>query len=335
MFRQPIDRLRGLFEASDLAIDLGTANTRIYALGRGIVAEESSIVEWTALNTESSGPALTGRNRDRAPVMPVRGGVVVDVPAAAALLRPMISRSQRFGLRGYRGIVCAPTDADRGERDALVEAAGQAGVSVLDIVPEPLAAALGGGLNIASPYAQMIVDIGSGVTDIAVIRSRRIVFAAAIRTACGDFHAAVTRAVAARHGVRLHAGEAERLVAAAGALRRHKPACVDAATGFGADGCETAVRVHDWELRESIDPFIDTIVAKISDVLRNLPEMTAVEVIEDGIWLTGGGACIDGMVERIAGGTTLDGRTVRDPLHAVIHGAALMLAGTVHNSRPQ
>jgi len=326
MFCQFPGGLRGLFAGMDLAIDLGTANTRICAPGRGVIVEESSIVERTGPSTGATGQAPAGRERAETRVMPVRGGVVVDVEGAADLLRAMIGRCRSFGLRRPRGIVCAPTDADRNERGTLAEAVGRAGVSIIEIVPEPLAAALGSGLDIASPYAQMLVDIGSGVTDIAVMRARRIVFASAMRTACSDLQAAVTRAVAAHHGAVLRAGEAARLVAEAGALPKQGQASAHGATGIRPDGAEVTLCVSDRELREAIDPILDAIVEKISHVLRSLPETTAVEVIEDGIWLTGGGACIDGMAERIAGGAMLDGRTVRDPLHAVVHGAALMLA---------
>ncbi len=184
-----------------LAIDLGTANTRIFAQGEGLIAET---------------PSEIGPNPD-APLLPLRGGVVVDVDAAAHLLSSLIRRTRWFGQAEPEAIVCAPTDLRQNERSALIGAMCKAGISILSVAPEPLAAALGAGLNIGSSYAQMVIDIGAGVTDIAVIREGRIIHAKAIRLACRDMEAAISDAVGARYGIKLNRTESELLVKKVGA----------------------------------------------------------------------------------------------------------------------
>jgi len=251
--------------------------------------------------------------------------VVVDVDAAAALLHPLIRRSRRLGLLPPRALVCIPTDASARERDALVEAAGLAGASVVAVAPEPLAAALGAGLDLASPYARMLVDIGSGVTDIAVIRAGRIICSAALRTACSDLEQAVRQHIASCHGLLLNPGEAGRLVMKAGLHPETGHEALLTATGTRRQRVQVSIPVTDREIRRAMDPIIEKIVARIAGFLKDLPHSVACEVIEDGICLTGGGACLPGIVERIAAGTMLDVFPAANPLHAVIEGAARML----------
>ena len=326
MLRPCISRFRRMVPIPYLAIDLGTANTRVYSLGKGLIAEKPSIVQLKPDEARLFGSMVGGCTGEDAYVLPVRSGIVIDIDAAAALLRPLIRRAQRFGLVRPRGIVCVPTGACRSERDALVEATQRSGVFVLAVAPEPLAAALGGGLRVESAYAQMLVDIGGGVTDIAVIRSGRIIHSKAIRTACSDLQSAIIHEVATRYGVQLHLQESERLVREAGARPESGATRFHIARGVGGEGRAAIVRLDHAELREIMDPIIDTIVGEIFSVLRDMPPMAAAEVIEDCIWLTGGGACMHGMAERIAEVTTLEVRIVPDPMHAVINGAAQILS---------
>ena len=334
--KRAISGFRSILAGPDLAIDLGTANTRLYADGKGIVADEPSVPandpRWFFRNRQAAGASGPESPCQEFPELPVRAGVVVDVEAAVALLVPLIGRTRRMRLVRPRALLCTPSDASEDERAALMETVRRAGAAVLAVSPEPLAAALGAGLDPASPFASMVVDIGSGVTDIAVIRSGRIIHAAAVRTACSDLHSAVGRMVAARHGVRLSLYEAERLMRRAGVQPGTGPACSRLALGTGPDGFEATVEVGENEIHTAVAPIVDIVVAKISRVLKDLPPLAACEVIEDGICLTGGGACLRGMAELISGKTHLDVRTAPDPLRSVIYGAARLLP-TV-SSRP-
>ena len=321
--------LRRMVVEHDLAIDLGTANTRLYARGRGVVAEEPSVLVSdlaTVPDAAGAGNARHGIDGSGGSfVFPIQAGVVVDVHAAGALLRPLVKRARRTGLARPGALVCTPSDATAGERKALIEATRLAGAAVIAVVPEPLAAALGAGLNRGSPYAFMLVDIGSGVTDIAVIRSGQIIASAAVRTACSDLERAVAQHLATRHGLLLNPGEAARLVTEAGVHLDAGRETLLTAKGTRRHRVEISILVTDREIRHAMDPIVKRIVERISGVLRDLPDSVACEVIEDGICLTGGGSYLPGIIERIAAGTALDVSQAPDPLHSVIEGAAQML----------
>jgi rod shape-determining protein MreB len=327
-----LSRLRRVFAHPDVAIDLGTANTRLYAHGRGLLADEPTLVAISdrtgsveAVGTKALG--MVGQAAGVHHVSPLHGGVVSDVDAASSLLAPLLSRARsRFGIVKPRVLVCAPTDAKEADREALVEAIRKAGASSVAVAPEPLAAAIGAGLDVASPYAQMLVDIGDGVTDIAVIRSGRLMRTAAVRTACSDMRAAVGRAVAERHGVMLYRREAERLTLELGATRASVSGKSREAKGFDKEtGKAVRVVVTASEVCDAIDAPINTLVQAVRSAVNDLPAMTACEVIESGICLTGGGARLPGLAELIAAETSVDVRPAADPLRAVIDGARQML----------
>lgn len=323
--------LRKLVAPPDLAIDLGTANTRLYALGHGMIADEPSLIrfqpytgEVEAVGAQAAWLAKTDPYSQT--VSPLHAGVIADVEAASSLLKPFLKRAQRFGLFKPRVLACAPTDACEEERAALVEAAMRAGASEVYIAPEPLAAAIGAGLDVASHYAQMVVDIGDGVTDIAVVRSGSLILTSAVRTACSDLRHAVAQMVSFRHGVLLFPQEAERLMQLIGAEFDYSQeelvvtSGTDLLTGEPIDLC---VSSHD--LNEAIEPILETIVEAIHSTVRRLPEETSCEVIENGICLTGGGAQLQGLPKRLAAATSLDVRIADDPMMAVINGARQML----------
>src|SRR5262245_64323369 len=210
--------------APDLAIDLGTANTRLYARGHGLIADEPTLIkiqpETGAVEAVGARAArLSKLDRFAYAVSPLHAGVVADVEAASSLLKFFLSRAQRLGILRPRALACAPTDACEEERAALIEATKRAGAAAVVVVPEPLAAAIGAGLDISSPYAQMLVDIGDGVTDIAIIRSSTLIQTSAVRTACSDLQRAISQMVAFQYGVLLYPPEAERLTHLVGAIQ--------------------------------------------------------------------------------------------------------------------
>lgn len=323
--------LRKLVAPPDLAIDLGTANTRLYALGHGMIADEPSLIRFQPYTGEveavGAQAAWLAKVDPYSPtVSPLHAGVIADVEAASSLLRPFLKRAQRFGLFKPRVLACAPTDACEEERAALVEAAQRAGASEVYIAPEPLAAAIGAGLDVASHYAQMIVDIGDGVTDIAVVRSGSLIMTSAVRMACSDLRSAVSEMVSFRHGVLLFPQEAERLMQLIGAEFDYTQEELVVTSGtdlLSGEPIDLCVSSHD--LNEAIEPVLETIVDAIHNTVRRLPEETSCEVIENGICLTGGGAQLQGLPERLAAATSLDVRIADNPMMAVINGARQML----------
>lgn len=323
--------LRKLVAPPDLAIDLGTANTRLYALGHGMIADEPSLIRFQPITGEVEAVGnhaawLANVDPYSPTVSPLHAGVVADIEAASSLLKPFLKRAQRFGLFKPRVLACAPTDACEEEREALVEAALRAGASEVYVAPEPLAAAIGAGLDVASHYAQMIVDIGDGVTDIAVVRSGNLILTSAVRTACSDLRNAVAQMVSFRHGVLLFPQEADRLMQLIGAQFDYDQEELLVTSGtdlLSGEPLDLCVSSHD--LNEAIEPVLDTIVEAIHASVRRLPEETSCEVIENGICLTGGGAHLQGLPERLAAATSLEVRVADNPMMAVINGARQML----------
>src|SRR5215470_12645954 len=317
--------------APDLAIDLGTANTRLYARGHGLIADEPTLIklqpETGAVEAVGARAArLSKLDRFAYAISPLHAGVVADIEAASSLLKFFLGRAQRLGILRPRALACAPTDACEEEREALIEATRRAGASAVVVVAEPLAAAIGAGLDVSSPYAQMIVDIGDGVTDIAVIRSGALITTSAVRTACGDLRHSVSQTIAFRYGVLLFSDEAERLMRAAGAARDYERERLLLTQGTDLlTGEPMSLCVSSHDVVEAVEQPLEIIIEAIHKVVRDLPLQTSCEVIENGICLTGGGAQLQGMSERLANATSLTVRVADDPMRAVINGACQML----------
>jgi rod shape-determining protein MreB len=324
-------RLRRAIADPDLAIDLGTANKRLFALGKGLIADEPSLVrvDTATGSVEAIGvraARLDASTHDERAVAPLRAGFVADVDVAVSLLTPLFRRARRLGLVRPRVLACAPAGASEEEREAVVAAARRAGAASVHLAPEPLAAAIGAGLDVSSPYAQMLVDLGDGVTDIAVVASGSIVTASSVRVACSDMHAAVRDRIAEVHDAILYANEAERLTRRVGVLEKMRDSNLTALGRDRTSGREVEVIVSGYDVSRAIDPVATTIVGAVRDTVRDLPATLSCEVIESGICLTGGGARLPGFAERIARATSLDVEPAADPLRAVINGAKQMLA---------
>ncbi len=330
LMEQP--RVRQWLGGTDLAIDLGTANTRLFATGQGLVAEEPSLVSIQAMTgrvaavgREAVQMAIEGG--EILPLSPLHSGVIADVEAASLLLRHLLERTQRQGILKPRALVCAPTDAREEEKALLIEATRRAGASAVTVVPEPLAAAIGVGLDVASPYAQMLVDIGDGVTDIAVIRSGELILTSAVRTACSDLHRAISRRVAVGHGVQLSPQEAERLTRRLGQLvddQEGEKVYLTQGMDVGR-GESVSLGVSGEEILCALEPILEAILAAIVSTFDRLPAETSCEVIENGIWVTGGGALLPRLTQRLAKATSLEIQLAKDPLRSVILGACQML----------
>jgi len=326
-------RLRQWLGSPDVAIDLGTANTRLFAIGQGLVAEEPSLVTIQSVNGRV---AAVGREAmqlalergETLSLAPLHSGVVADVEAASTLLRYLMERVERPGLLRPRALVCAPTDVQEEEREMLIEATRRAGAAAVAVAPEPLAAAIGAGLDIASPYAQMLVDIGDGVTDLAVIRSGELIQTSAVRIACSDLHRAISRRVAVQYGVQLSPMEAERLTCRVG----HLTDCSEGNEKFyltqGIDlvtGEPVTLSIQCEEVLGAVEPVFEEILQAIVSVVENLSPITSCEVIESGICLSGGGALLRRLTQRLERLTSMEVHLAHDPLRSVILGAQMML----------
>src|SRR5574338_654778 len=269
-------RLRKALAVPDFAVDFGTANTRIYGRGLGIIADEPSVVQFRNGNrsVEAIGSVAlrnSANQKESVLVSPLRAGVVADVDAAAALLGHLLKRAHRSSLIKPRVLACAPTDARENEREALIQAARRAGASAVAVAQEPMAAAIGGGLDVSSEYAQMLVDIGDGVTDVAVIRSGLIVKSAATRTACSDMVRAIQRLITERYGATVCLSEATRLLRKVGAGNGNLSSSFVITGTDCRTGAQMRVHVKCKEILETIDPVIKKIVGSIGQAVKALP----------------------------------------------------------------
>lgn len=276
------------FWRQDVALDVGTATTRVAIGLHRLIEHPSETIVKRAL----------------------RGGVVVDGDAAVAFLKPLLSQVRVFGVVGPRVLACAPSDVKRSERELLIESIVKAGASSVVVIPEPLAAAVGAGTDVSSPYAQMIIDIGEGVSDCAIIQSSKILATCAVRIGCARMRREIVQSAERNGFAAITDEEAEEI------LRSHGVA-VSAPNSLDSSG-----RVNP---AAAVEPVVEEILTTIDSFLRGLPHSLGCEIIDSGIWLSGGGALIPGIRERLEERTGISVRIAGNPLFAVIEGARVIL----------
>lgn len=301
------------FSRPDLAVDLGTAATRVHVGSRTVPLTRPSAV-W----------------REGGPCPALRHGVVVDAAAAAGVLGELLRQAGGTRWRRPRALACVPTDASDAERAAVVEALQRAGVGAVAIVVEPLAAAAGAGVMPGSTAARALVDIGEGVTDCAVVCEGRLVASAALRLALADLRAASRAWIDEGLGLRVSPVEAERVLREAGVARGRRTPRQLHVVGSPAHGMgplRTWLEVD--ALHAALDPVAERIAAHVAGFLAGLPAALASDIAEGGVCVTGGGALLAGMVERLVGELGLAVWRAPDPLLSVVDGAR-MLAGAGH-----
>lgn len=296
----------------DLAIDLGTAATRVLVEPRTRPLSRPSAV-WRMGGQRAA----------------LRGGVIVDTDAAAAVLAELLRAVPRSGFRKPRALACVPTDASSAEREAVVESVLRAGVGSVAVAPEPLAALVGAGVDVASSHAQMVVDVGEGVTDCAIVRDGNLVETDALRLGVADLRAAVRVFIEERIAVRVSVMEAERVLRATGVGPLPGWSRALRIVGTPAHGIgPVRARIDVAELLEALDPLADRIAACVGHFVNGLPADLAHELRTSGICLTGGGALLAGMADRLVGEVGIGVWCAPDPLRAVIDGAHRIVSGT-------
>lgn len=284
-----------------VAIDVGTAFLRI-------ATERSPMVTIPA--TLASTPLM-------------QGGVVLHPSELTAYLRAEVIRSKGLGMLGPAVLTGVPTDARDTERKALLQALCGAGAGSVRIVPEPLAAAVGANLDISLPYAQMVVDVGEGVTDCIVLRSGSIVRSCAQRVGCGTVRERVRRGMESKWNSRFSRDQAERMVTTMGVDRGFPGEEAGAAKNRECNTPDENCRA----VRAWAEPAVEEILSVAGALLREVPADIGSEIIESGILLTGGGALIPGLPERLAAATSIRVSTPDSPLETVVKGLHYMMTG--------
>lgn len=318
-----LSKLSQIMSHPCIAVDLGTANTRIYVPQQGVFTEQPSSVSLTDGRTNNFSDEYLEYTNNRLATKPLRCGVVVDLKNATMLLKPLIKKSGRF-LRAPITLASAPTDTTENERDLLRKALFNAGASHVPIIPEVWVAAIGAGINIAHTNAQLLIDIGDGVTDMAVFRDGRIIYSSSVRIACSDLKKSIRSAIISKYKLQIYDREAERLtheVLSISKNGKHGCESVGVAGIHVIKRCKTNISVNKKDIVSAIEPVLNKITKMIEDSLKMLPEKIYCEIIESGICLTGGGACIEGMDIIISRKTNMEVRIASDPIHAVINGA--------------
>ncbi len=330
------DWLNGLF-SNDLAIDLGTANTLIYVKGKGIVSCEPSVV---AVQRDARGGnkvLAVGREAKemlgRTPgniraVRPLRDGVIADFEITEAMLRYFIARAHnRRTLVKPRIIICVPFGITEVEKRAVKESAESAGAREVYLIEEPMAAAIGAGLPITEPSGNMVVDIGGGTTDIAVISLSGIVYSRSVRMAGNQMDEAVMNYLKRKYNLLIGERTAEQIKMEIGsAYPVQKPLTMEVKGRNLIEGMPRTVTVDDSEIREALSECLTTILNAIRVALERTPPELSADISDRGIVLTGGGALLKNLDKRIREETGLPVSIADDPLASVVLGTGKMLS---------
>ena len=327
------------FFTDDLAIDLGTVNTIIYAPERGIVLNEPSAVAVNKYTGEvlcvgAEAYKMIGREpHDTEVHRPVRGGTIENFDAAEKMLTAFIRRAQADHHRRSHMVIGVPGSSTTLEQRSVRDAARDAKATRIDLVDEGLAAALGAGLGFDEERAHLIVDIGGGSTNIAIIAAAAVISSTSLRAAGNAMDEAIRDYVRVRHEMIIGERTAEQIKCQLGALRSsEQPGGETEARSMEVvgkkltDGLAKAVELTSDEVAEAIAPVLEEIFAGIRRVIEDAqPEVTA-DIYQTGILLTGGGALLEGMTERMQDEFKLHTAVADDPLVAVALGAGQLLA---------
>lgn len=326
------DRLLSFF-AKDLAMDLGTANTLIYMKREGIVLDEPSVV---AIDNRTEQPIAVGyeakRMYGRTPdnitaVRPMKDGVIADFEVTKKMITYFLSKVyRRKKLIHPRIIVCIPSGITQVEKKAVIDSARQSGTRRVFLIEEPMAAAVGAGLPVEKASASMVVDIGGGTTEAAVISLSSTVYQESLRIAGDEMDEAIMEFIKREHQLVIGPYEAENIKIKIGSAIPWKENMTFTARGKDlVTGVPRAVVVSDGEIREALSDSIRAIVDVVDRALGRTSSELAADIYETGVMITGGGALLRGLDRLIADETNLKVHRADDPLRSVAMGSGKVL----------
>jgi rod shape-determining protein MreB len=327
--------LRSLFSlfSSDLAIDLGTANTLVFAKGKGIVVNEPSIV---ALNKNTGEVEAVGKEAKemlgRTPgnivaIKPMKDGVIADFKVTERMLNYFIQKAHNRKMLVHPRIVIGGLRKLQVEKRAVMDSAYRAKASEVHLVEQAMVAAIGAGLPITEPSGNMVVDIGGGTTDVAVISLSGIVYSRSVRVAGNEMDDAIMQYLKRKYNLLIGERTAEAITIEIGsAYPLDKPLTMEIKGRNLIEGVPKTITIDDSEIRESLSECVATILNAVRVALERTPPELSADISDRGIVLTGGGALLKNLDKRIREETGLPVSIADDPLASVVLGTGRMLS---------
>ncbi|MDR3288612.1 MAG: rod shape-determining protein MreB [Peptococcaceae bacterium] len=323
----------------DLGIDLGTATVLVYAKGKGIVMHEPSVV---AIDRNTGRRIAVGEEArsmlGRTPgnitaIRPMRDGVIADYQTTELMLKYFMEKAgaRHWPFFRTRVVVCIPSGVTEVEERAVKQAAYQAGAKQVKVIEEPYAAALGAGLDISGPTGSMVLDIGGGTTDIAVLSLSGIVCKRSLRVGGDKFDEAIMRFIRREHNLMIGERTAEEIKMAVGcAISEGCPgnASIDVRGRDLVSGLPKTIKVNSKECFVALEESIEAIISAVKEVLERTPPELSADILNKGIVMTGGGALVYGFDTRISRETHLPVSVAEDPISCVALGTGKVLEGS-------
>ena len=330
-----LDSLLGVF-STDLAIDLGTANTCVYVKGHGLVLREPSVVAVKRDNRGNKVVLAVGHDAKRMlgrvpgnieAIRPMKDGVIADFEVTEAMLRHFISKAHKSNHFVHpRVMICVPTGVTQVEKRAVKESAQSAGAREVYLIEEPMAAAICANLPITEPISNMVVDIGGGTTEVAVISLAGIVYSRSVRMGGDKMDEAIMTHVKRKYNLLIGETSAEDIKIKIGSAYPLDPEETLEIKGRDLlDGIPKNITITSEEIRKSIAEQVDSIVQAVRIALEQTPPELAADIVDRGIVLTGGGALLKGLDQLLRDQTNLPITVVDDPLSTVVMGTGKAL----------
>ncbi|MCI5221011.1 MAG: rod shape-determining protein [Candidatus Electrothrix sp. LOE2] len=321
--------------SNDLAIDLGTANTVLYVKGKGIVLREPSVVAVRqdargakVLAVGSEAKEMLGKTPGNiSAIRPMKDGVIADFEVTEAMLRYFINKvHNRRTLVHPRIIISVPSGITQVEKRAVRESAESAGAREVYLIEEPMAAAIGAGLPITEPTANMIIDVGGGTTEVAVISLAGIVYAKSVRVAGDKMDASILQYIKRKHNLAIGERTAELIKTSIGNVLPAEPYETMAIKGRDlVSGVPKTITITSEEIQSAIAEQVDVIVDAVRLALEVTPPELSADIVDQGIVLTGGGALLKNLDKRLTNETGMPIIVADDPLSSVVLGSGKAL----------
>ena len=326
----------------EIGIDLGTANTLVYVKGKGVVIREPSVVAVdvrteNVLAVGTQAKEMIGRTPGSiAAVRPLKDGVIANFHITAVMLKHFIRRAMKGSLfRRARVVICIPSGVTEVERRAVLDAADQAGAADVDLIEEPMAAAIGAGLPVTEPVGSMVVDIGGGTSEVAVISLGGIVTSVSARVAGDKFDEAIIAYVRRKHSLLIGERTAEDIKVRIGSACPYENEGAMEIKGRNlVDGLPRNTVLTAAEVREALSDAVGTIVEIVRTTLEKTPPELAADIMDNGITLTGGGALLRGLDVRLSQETGMPVQVAESPLDCVADGTGKRLDLVLTGSMP-